>query len=112
MLPVKRVPIPVVILLSLGAVALPWWLGTRHMDFLKPPTEFQLTRLRSDVVSSFPKRSGSTAEPRSPELERAIQSPIKPAPMIDPDSSRIRVICFLSGPDFFSAIPVIASVTI
>jgi hypothetical protein len=81
---VKRVPIPVVILLSLGAVALPWWLGTRHMDFLKPPTEFQLTRLRSDVVSSFAKRSGSTAEPRSPELERAIQSPIKPAPMIDP----------------------------
>lgn len=84
MLPVKRVPIPVVILLSLGAVALPWWLGTRHMDFLKPPTEFQLARLRSDVSSSFPKRSGSTAAARSPEQERSIQSPIKPAPMIDP----------------------------
>lgn len=84
MLPVKRVPIPVVILLSLGAVALPWWLGTRDMDFLKPPTEFQLARLRSDVASSFPKRSGSTAAARSPEQERSIQSPIKPAPMIVP----------------------------
>jgi hypothetical protein len=81
---VKRVPIPVVILLSLGAVALPWWLGTRHMDFLKPPSEFQLARLRSDVAHSYPKPSGDPAQIRSTEQERAIQSPIKPAPLIDP----------------------------
>ncbi len=80
----KRVPIPVVILLSLGAVALPWWLGTRHMDFLKPPSEFQLARLRSDVASSFPKRSANPAAARDAESERAIQSPIKPPPLIDP----------------------------
>jgi hypothetical protein len=81
---VKRVPIPVVILLSLGAVALPWWLGTRHMDFLKPPSEFQLARLRSDVAHFYPKPSGDPAQIRSTEQERAIQSPIKPAPLIDP----------------------------
>lgn len=80
----KRVPIPVVILLSLGAVALPWWLGTRHMDFLKPPSEFQLARLRSDVTSSFPKRNANPSAARNPDLEREIQSPIKPPPMIDP----------------------------
>ena len=80
----KRVPIPVVILLSLGAVALPWWLGTRHMDFLKPPSDFQLARLRSDIASSFPKRNPNPAAGRSAEAEREIQLPIKPPPMIDP----------------------------
>lgn len=80
----KRVPIPVVILLSLGAVALPWWLGTRHMDFLKPPSDFQLARLRSDVASSFPKRNANPGAVRDARMEREIQSPIKPPPMIDP----------------------------
>ena len=78
----KRVPIPVVILLGLGAVALPWWLGTRHMDFLTPPTEFQLARVRSDVATSFPKRA--PAAPVRPETDRAFLSPIKPPPVIDP----------------------------
>lgn len=81
----KRVPIPLVILLSIGAVALPWWLGTRHMDFLKPPTEFQLARVRSDVASSFPKRERlPVAAAAERERQRAFQSPIKPAPAIDP----------------------------
>ena len=79
---VKRVPIPVVVLLSLGAVALPWWLGTRHLDFLRPPTEFQLARIRSDVATSFPKRA--PAAPVRPETDRAFLSPIKPPPVIDP----------------------------
>ncbi len=80
----KRVPIPVVILLSLGAVALPWWLGTRHMDFLKPPSEFHLARIRSDVATSFAKRSRAPTPTADSEQNRAFQSPIKPAPAIDP----------------------------
>ena len=80
----KRVPIPVVVLLSLGAVALPWWLGTRHMDFLTPPGEFQLARARSDIVTSFAKRNREPAPASDAERERAFQSPIKPAPAIDP----------------------------
>lgn len=79
----KRVPIPVVLLLSLGAVAVPWWLGTRHMDFLKPPTEFQLARVRSDVAASFPKRNRVPAAAANPDQTRTFQSPIKPAPAID-----------------------------
>jgi len=79
---VKRVPIPVVILLSLGAVALPWWLGTRHLDFLRPPTDFQLARIRSDVASSLPKRAPTV--PNRAETDRAFLSPIKPPPLIDP----------------------------
>lgn len=84
----KRVPIPVVILLSLGAVALPWWLGTRHMDFLKPPTAFQLARVRSDIASSFPKRERVPDVAADPEQDRAFQSPIKPAPAIDPGNAQ------------------------
>lgn len=79
---VKRVPIPAVILLSLGAVALPWWLGTRHLDFVRPPTDFQLARIRSDVATSLPKRAPSA--PTRAESDRAFLSPIKPPPLIDP----------------------------
>jgi hypothetical protein len=81
---VKRVPIPVVILLSLGAVALPWWLGTRDMDFLTPPTEFQLARIRSDTASSFSKRIEEIPVDPDPDEEKAFRSPIKPAPVINP----------------------------
>lgn len=84
----KRVPIPVVILLSLAAVALPWWLGTRHMDFLKPPTDFQLARVRADVATSFPKRNRLPAAAVDPDQTRAFQSPIKPAPAIDPGDAQ------------------------
>lgn len=79
---VKRVPIPVVILLSLAAVALPWWLGTRHLDFVRPPTAFEVARIRSDVASSLPKRA--PAVPTRAEADRAFLSPIKPPPLIDP----------------------------
>jgi hypothetical protein len=81
---VKRVPIPLVIPLAAGAVALPWWLGTRDMDFLKPPGELELARIRSDVASSFPKRVPDVVAPTDAEQNRAFQSPIKPPPVIDP----------------------------
>jgi hypothetical protein len=81
---VKRVPIPLVILLSLGAIGLPWWLGTRHMDFLKPPGDFQLARIRADIAGSFPKRAPVVPRSSQPDPADAVQSPIKPPPAIDP----------------------------
>ncbi len=80
----KRVPVPLVILLSLGAIGLPWWLGTRHMDFLTPPGDFQLARIRADIAGSFPKRAPVVPESSLPGPADAVQSPIKPAPVIDP----------------------------
>jgi hypothetical protein len=84
---VKRVPIPLVIPLAAGAIALPWWLGTRDMDFLKPPGDFELARIRSDVASSFPKRVPDVPAIHDSEQNRAFQSPIKPPPVIDPGNA-------------------------
>ncbi len=72
------------ILLSLGAIALPWWLGTRRMDFLKPPDDFQLARIRADLAGTFPKRAPDFPAATDTATDRAFQSPIKPAPVIDP----------------------------
>jgi len=81
---VKRVPIPLTILFSLGAIGLPWWLGTRHMDFLTPPGDFELARVRADIAASFPKHAPVVPNASLPQPADAVQSPIKPAPAIDP----------------------------
>ncbi len=80
---VKRVPIPVVILLSLAAVGIPWWRGTRHMDFLTPPPEEELARIREETARSVSGRSPLFAVGRRAE-KSVIESPIRPAPAIDP----------------------------
>lgn len=50
-----RVPIPVVILLSLTLVGGLWWKYTRQMDFMTPPSEKRLELIRQKVESSFPR---------------------------------------------------------
>ncbi len=42
-----RVPIPLVILLSLGVIGVSWWLHTREMDFLEPPNALQIELART-----------------------------------------------------------------
>ncbi len=80
---VKRVPVPVVILLSLAAVGIPWWHGTRHMDFLTPPGEAELARVRAETARSVSGRSPLFSIGRRAEKD-VIESPIRDAPAISP----------------------------
>lgn len=82
--PVKRVPIPVVILLALAAVGLPWWQGTRHMDFLTPPSESALARVRAKTAMSQREKSRLFSIGRDLKEKAAIESPIRAAPAINP----------------------------
>jgi len=50
-----RIPIPVVILFSLLAIAIPGWLGMRHADFLTPPDEATLDAIRMQAESALPR---------------------------------------------------------
>lgn len=50
-----RIPLPVVILLSLLAIAIPIWLGMRNADFLTPPDEAKLDAIRAHAESALPR---------------------------------------------------------
>jgi hypothetical protein len=82
--PVKRVPIPVVIVLSLAALGLTWWQGTRHMDFLTPPSETVLARTRARAAVVQHEKSRLFSIGRELKEKAAIESPIRAAPAIDP----------------------------
>jgi hypothetical protein len=82
--PVKRVPIPVVILLALAAIGLPWWQGTRHMDFLTPPSEGTLARVRARAALAQQEKSNLFSISRELKEKPAIESPIRAAPAINP----------------------------
>lgn len=49
-----RVPLFVTIPLCLITVALVWWIGTRGMDFLTPPSEARLAEIRAGALASLP----------------------------------------------------------
>ena len=46
-----RVPIPIVLLLSLAVMAGVWWYGSRGRDFLTPPPESRLAEIRSTATT-------------------------------------------------------------
>ncbi len=50
-----RLPIPVVILLSLAVVGGVWFTNTWSMDFLTPPTEARLEEVRAEAEASLPR---------------------------------------------------------
>jgi hypothetical protein len=81
---VKRVPIPIVILLSLGAIGIPWAVGTRHMDFMTPPSPKQLAQVRAITAMSFRGKSQLFSVDRDRKEKEIIESPIRAAPAIDP----------------------------
>ncbi len=82
---VRRVPIPVVILLSLAAIGIPWWLGTRHMDFMTPPGEAELAAIRAKTRMAVPGRARLFSTSREPaEKSPVIPEPIRTPPAIDP----------------------------
>lgn len=49
-----RIPFYVSIPLALITVALIWWVGTRGMDFLTPPSEARLEQVRAEALASLP----------------------------------------------------------
>lgn len=81
---VKRVPIPIVILLSAATIGVPWAIGTRHMDFMTPPSEAALARVRAETAMSVGKKSGLFSIEEDRKANAAVESPIRAAPVIDP----------------------------
>jgi hypothetical protein len=81
---VKRVPIPVVIVLSIAAIAIPWWQGTRHLDFLKPPDEVVLAHIRAKTTLAYREKSRLFTVKPEPKDMATIESPVRAAPAIDP----------------------------
>lgn len=49
-----RIPFLAAIPLCLLTVSLIWWMGTRRMDFLTPPTEARLIQIRAEALASLP----------------------------------------------------------
>jgi hypothetical protein len=85
MLPlVRRVPILAVIPLTIGVIAVPWWAWTKNMDFVTPPGEFQLRRIRTDTAAALSKPQSDKRLNSRDDPQREVQSPIKPPPVIDP----------------------------
>lgn len=85
MLPaVRRVPILAVIPLTLGVIALPWWHWTKDMDFMTPPGDSQLRRIRADTAAALSKPRRDESSRPTEAVQREVQSPIKPPPVIDP----------------------------
>ncbi len=66
-----RVPIPIVVVLCLIVIGGGWWWWTRGRDFLAPPSEGTLSRIRAEISSRTANDDGSVME-------------IDPAPTADP----------------------------
>lgn len=49
-----RIPLFVAIPLCLLTIALIGWMGTRDMDFLRPPSEARLSEIRAEALASLP----------------------------------------------------------
>jgi|688.fasta_scaffold121433_3 hypothetical protein len=49
-----RIPFLAVIPLCLLTLVLLWWMGTRDMDFLTPPSEATLSQIRAEALASLP----------------------------------------------------------
>jgi hypothetical protein len=49
-----RIPLLAAIPLCLLTVVLVWWMGTRGMDFLSPPSEARLGEIRAEALASLP----------------------------------------------------------
>jgi len=49
-----RIPFYIAIPVSLLAIFVVWWVGTRNIDFLRPPSEARLTEIRKQAMASLP----------------------------------------------------------
>lgn len=66
-----RVPIPLVIILALFVVGGVWWMNTRGLDFLTPPSSEKLAavRARVEAAAAQPQRMGEPVKP--PALKKS-----------------------------------------
>lgn len=81
-----RIPIPVVLLLSALVISVTWWIGAKDADFLQPPGEDRLERIRAEVRSSLPTAADSSApnDGNKPALQPVPQPPpAEPKPAIE-----------------------------
>ena len=81
---VKRLPVPIVILLSAVAIGTPWYVGTRHMDFMTPPGAEELARVRAETAMSVTRKSRLFSIEEDRKANAVVESPIRAAPVIDP----------------------------
>ena len=97
-----RIPPILAIPLMLITVLLVWWGGTRKMDFLTPPSEAKLDRIRAEAIASLPVSQiendaisvkvpipdGDPALPEPIQLEPVDLGDIKSPPVLDTYSDR------------------------
>ncbi|MFT4175875.1 MAG: hypothetical protein QM627_04395 [Luteolibacter sp.] len=85
-----RIPILIVIPLSLAVIATVWWAGTRDKDFMTPPTEEKLAEIRQKVEASLVKPPTRdeipvVSQPGGQQTPPAEPAPVEPPkPAIDP----------------------------
>lgn len=80
-----RVPVPIVLLLCLSLVGGLWWFGTRDTDFLTPPSESELTEIRSRVQLSLPQLNQPADAVSTPQQPEEPPPPAPPPPPEDPN---------------------------
>jgi tetratricopeptide (TPR) repeat protein len=80
-----RVPLFVAIPLTLIIVALIWWTGTRNMDFLTPPSEARLEKIRTEALASLPvnriEDDAISIKVPTPDRDPALVDPIQVDPV-------------------------------
>jgi hypothetical protein len=98
-----RIPLLAAIPLCLLSTLLIWWVATRDMDFLTPPSEARLSEIRAEALASLPVSrmeddaisikvpppEGEDAIPdTAPQMEPVDLGDIKSAPVLDTYSDR------------------------
>lgn len=83
-----RIPIPIALLLIIALVSGVWWHGTHGLDFMIPPNQEELQKIRTLTESSFPRTEetdDAISQPVIAEPEKPVTAePVKPKPEIDP----------------------------
>ncbi|MFK7851282.1 MAG: hypothetical protein AB8D78_09915 [Akkermansiaceae bacterium] len=82
-----RIPFYIAIPVSLFAAVLVWWLGTRDMDFLSPPSEEQLAKIEEQALASLPvskdQRDAISIVVPIPDAGSTILDPVTPPAYVD-----------------------------
>lgn len=82
-----RIPLFIAIPISILAIALVWWSGTRHIDFLTPPSEARLMQIREEALASLPtsktQDDAISIKIPLPEADPTLPDPVEPIEMVD-----------------------------
>ncbi len=75
-----RIPYYITIPSSLFVVLIVWWMSTRHIDFLTPPSDIKLEEIRKRTIASLPiSRTQpaiiAVATPTLPNIEQSASDP-------------------------------------